>query len=290
MSGKWRALTLVVLLSCSWIYSAQALAFVKGIYISQSTAMSAKKMQYLERESKAVGIDTFIIDTMYRNSIYAIHVKNAVKRGFKFVSRIVIFPGGGTHSQVTDKHIWKKKLDLAQYAVHLGASEIQLDYIRYSVKTGSSKEKAYHVNEVIKYFRQHLPKHVKLQIDIFGEAAFKPSNTIGQNVTVFAPSLDAICPMAYPSHYEPFRLHAAKPYNTILTTVDALQRQLHKHKKINIYAYIELYNYRVPMSYAKRISYIRAQIQAARDAGAQGFYVWSARNQYGILFDVLRNS
>ncbi len=290
MSGKWKAVMLAVILSCSWIFSGQALAFVKGIYISQSTAQNPKKMHYLERESKAVGIDTFIIDTQYRNSRYAINVKNAVKRGFRVVSRIVMFPGGGRHHQITNKNIWKKKLALAQYAIHLGAKEIQLDYIRYSVKTGSSKEKAYHVNKVIKYFRKHLPKHIKLQIDIFGVAAFKPSNTIGQNVKVFAPSIDAICPMVYPSHYEPFRLHAAKPYNTVLTSVDALQRQLQNHKNINIYAYIELYNYRVPMSYAKRVSYTRAQIQAAKDAGAQGFYVWSARNQYDILFDVLRNS
>ena len=206
------------------------------------------------------------------------------------MARVVIFPGGGSHAQVTNRAIWKKKLALAKYAISLGAKEIQLDYIRYSVKTGSSKQKAHNIKKVIQYFRDSLPSDVKLQIDIFGVAAERPSNTIGQNVPLFADSLDAICPMVYPSHYEPYRYHATRPYNTVLNAVDALQKQLYNNKNVKIYAYLELYNYRYPMSTAQRISYASAQIQAAKDAGAHGYYIWSAGNKYNVLFAALRQS
>lgn len=288
MLRKCKMVLAIGILLLGWLHVNAAFAYVKGIYISQPTAQDTKKMKYLISQSKRVGINTFVIDTERRNSIYAQNVKMVQNSGIRFVSRVVLFHGGGTHAQVTDRNIWAKKLALAKYAVSLGASEIQMDYIRYNVKGHSSPDKAQNVKAVIKYFRDNLPSSVKLQIDIFGVAAHKPSNTIGQNVRLFAPYLNAICPMVYPSHYEPFRYHAVRPYNTVLTSVSALKRQLKGFNHVKVYAYIELYNYRYPMSRAQRMSYTRSQIQAAKDAGADGFYVWSARNQYGILFDVLK--
>lgn len=288
MSFKWRMMTGVIVMVLGSLTYQVAFAQVAGIYISQNTAQNTKKMNYLINQSKRVGINTFIIDTKHRNSTYARNVKMVRTNGIRFVSRVVIFPGGGTHAQVMNQGIWAKKLALAKYAVSLGAQSIQLDYIRYNVKGQSSPQKAHNIKRVIKYFRDNLPSHVKLQIDIFGVAAHKPSNTIGQNVKLFAPYLNAICPMVYPSHYEPFRYHATRPYNTVLKSVSALKRQLGRGSKVRVYAYIELYNYRYPMSRAQRMSYTRAQIQAAKDAGANGYYVWSARNQYDILFDVLK--
>jgi hypothetical protein len=279
----------VGILVLGWMHLDLAMAYVAGIYVSQHTAQNTKTMKYLISQSKRSGINTFVIDTAFRNSAYAQNIKLVRSNGIRFVSRVVMFHGGGTHAQVTNKNIWAKKLALAKYAVSLGASEIQLDYIRYSVRGGPSKSKAQNVHRVIKYFRDNLPKSVKLQIDIFGVAAHKPSNTIGQNVALFAPNLNAICPMVYPSHYEPFRYHATRPYNTVLKSVSALKRQLKGNNHVRVYAYIEIFNYRYPMSRAKRMSYTRAQIQAAKDAGADGYYVWSARNQYGVLFDALKN-
>jgi hypothetical protein len=288
MLQRWKvmaagAILVLGIFSCNIVF-AKAI----GIYISQHTASSSKKMNYLISRSKRAGVNTFIIDTAFRNTAYARNVKKVRKNGIRFVSRIVVFPKGGTHSQIMNKSIWAKKLALAKYAVALGAQEIQLDYIRYNVRGKSSPSKAQNIKRVIKYFRNNLPSRVKLQIDIFGVAAHKPSNTIGQNVKLFAPYLNAICPMVYPSHYEPFRYHATRPYNTVLKSVSALKRQLRGNSHVRVYAYIELFNYRYPMSRAKRMSYTRAQIQAAHDAGANGYYVWSARNQYGVLFDVLR--
>ena len=269
-------------------YCNAAFAYVKGIYVSQGTAENSAKMTTLIQQAKAAGVNTFVVDAAHRNTQYASNMEKLRASGIRYVARVVMFPGGGNHAQVTDPSIWAGRLALAKYAVSVGAQEIQLDYIRYSSKTGSSPLKAQYVHNVIKYFKKNLPSDVKLQIDIFGVAAHKPSNTIGQNVPMFASSLDAICPMVYPSHYEPYRYHATRPYNTVLNSVDALQTQLKNNANVKIYAYIESYNYRYPMSMSERMSYTRAQIQAAKDGGAQGFFVWSAKNQYDVLFSVLR--
>ena len=289
MTGRWKTLIVIGIMGFSWLGVATAQGYSKGIYISQHMAQNSKKMSYFIKRSKQVGINTFVVDTKRIGSkSYARNIKKMRKNGIRFVSRVVLFPGGGTYSQVNNKSIWKKKLRLAQYAVKLGASDIQLDYIRYNIRSGSSKDKRYKINEIIKYFRANLPKSVKLQIDIFGVVAKRPSHTIGQDARVFAPNVNVMAPMVYPSHYEPHRVHAKKPYKTVLTAVDGLQAQLKKRPNVAVIPWIETYNYRNKMSYAQRISYTRSQIQAARDAGAQGFYVWSARNQYEVLFKAMQ--
>lgn len=266
-------------------------AFVKGIYITQSTAESSKRMRYLIKEAKSVGISTFVIDIYYKNSRYAKNIALVKKNGIRYVARVVVFPYGGTPKQVRSKAYWEKRWRQAKYAIQLGAEAIQLDYIRYKPTQRSSSQNAKEIYEVIKFFRNRLKgTGVRLQIDIFGVAAHGHSKAIGQDVSLFANAVDAINPMVYPSHYEPFRHHAVRPYETVLDSVIALREQLgREHPHIRIHAFIELYNYRFPMSYQTRVRYIKAQMQAARDAGANGYYVWSARNKYKILFRILKD-
>lgn len=266
-------------------------AFVRGIYITQSTAENTKRMTQLIQEAKKDDVGTFIIDTDYRNTRYARNLEMVHKNGIKFVSRVVIFPHGGTRAQVTSKEYWNKRWAKAQYAISLGASAIQLDYIRYKHTNRGSAENAKDIYNVIDFFHNKLRgTKVELQIDVFGVAAHRPAIHIGQNIPLFAPLLDAVNPMVYPSHYEPFRHHAERPYHTVLDSVSALRKQLDKFPAVKVYAFIELFNYRYPMSTAKRLKYIHAQIQAAEDSGADGFYVWSARNKYSMLFQALKHA
>ena len=269
----------------------QAYAFVKGIYITQSTAQHSRRMNYLIHQAKSVGIKTFVIDIYYPNKRYARNIAKVRANGIRYVARIVVFPYGAHHHQVKSRKYWQKRWRRAQYAISLGASAIQLDYIRYKPSVRSSPQNARNIYEVIKFFRHKMQgTGVKLQIDIFGVAAHKPAVRIGQNVPLFANSVDAICPMVYPSHYEPYRHHAVRPYSTVLKSVLALRQQLRGHPHVKVFAFIELYNYRYPMSRYAKIKYIKAQMQAARDGGANGWYAWSARNKYSLLFYVLRTS
>ena len=271
-------------------FMSQASAFSRGIYITQSTAEHKAKLAHLIAESKKYGIDTFIIDVNIPSKRYAANVKSVVQQGIHYVARIVIFPHGATHAQVTDKKIWAKRLALAKYAVGLGATSIQLDYIRFRSENPASPEKAKRILTVVQYFKNELaPYHVSLQMDIFGIATLKPVHTIGHDVNLLASAVNAFCPMVYPSHYEPFRIHAVKPYETIFNAITALKKQLQPNSSVSIFAYIELFNYRFPLSPTQKMKYINAEMKAARDAGANGWYVWSATNHYAPLFRVLAN-
>ena len=267
-----------------------AYAYVKGIYITSSTASHTKRMHYLIKRAKAVGINTFVVDMYKPNKRYRKNIASVRRAGIRYVARIVIFPYGGTHSQVKSRALWEKRWRRAQYAIALGAKEIQLDYIRYKKTTRSSAQNAKNIYAVINFFRKKLRgTGVKLQIDIFGVAAHRPARTIGQDVRLFAPLLDSINPMVYPSHYEPYRHHAVRPYNTVFNSVKALRTQLHGYPHVKVYAYVELYNYRYPMNRATKIKYILAQLHAAKNAGANGWYAWSATNKYGLLFNILQS-
>lgn len=277
--------TLIFLL---FIFLGNAYAFSRGIYITQSTAQNKTKIAYLILQAKKFGIDTFVIDVNGQSKAYAASVKNIVQNGIHYVARIVIFPHGGTHIQVTDKNIWARRLNLAKYAVGLGASAIQLDYIRYRSENPPSPEKAKRIMTVVQYFKNELaPYKVSLQMDIFGIAAHKPAHTIGQDPGTLASVVNAFCPMVYPSHYEPYREHAVKPYETVFNSIAALKKQIQAHPNVAIYAYIELFNYRYKLSPEQRIKYINAEMKAAHDGGANGWYVWSATNHYSPLFRVL---
>lgn len=266
-----------------------AQAYTQGIYITQSTAQNSAKLNELITASKKYGVDTFVIDLNEKpNRTYTANVKHVIDSGITYVARVVIFPHGGTHAQVTDKKIWDKKLALAKYGADLGAKSIQLDYIRYQAEYPANPEKAKYILKVVQYFKDELkPYNISLQMDIFGVAAQKPAHTIGQDVGMLASVINAFCPMVYPSHFEPYLEHAVRPYSTIFNSVKLLKKQLVNHPDVAVYTYIELYNYRYKLSPDAKMKYIAAEIKAAKDAGSNGYYVWSPNNHYAPLFQVL---
>lgn len=281
-----------LLLACALlVLSSPLVAFHQGIYLTQITAENTSKMNKLIQNAKASGIDTFIIDVNRKNHRYEKNIAAVRQHGIRYVARIVVFPHGGTHQQVTSKQIWEKRWGHALYAIQLGADAIQLDYIRYKAKQRPSHQNALFVKSVIQYFKEKLAStgnNVKLQIDIFGVAALKPSVHIGQNAKIFAEHVDTINPMVYPSHYEPFRYHAKRPYETVYESIRSLKSQIRDHQHVRVNAFIELFNYRYPMSRVHRVGYIKAQIKAAKEGGANGWYAWSANNKYGLLFTILQ--
>ncbi len=271
------------------LMSTFVIAYPKGIYITSETARNSKKMDSLIYNAKKAGINTFVIDTYYRNQLYAQNIAKAQKAGIRYVARVVMFPHGAKGLQLLNRKIWENRWQRAQYAISLGASAIQLDYIRYHRLQPASLQNERNVYKVIQFFHNKLKNTgVQLEIDVFGVVAHRPTRTIGQNAVLFARSVDAINPMVYPSHYEPYQYYSARPYSTVLNSVRALKQQLINYPEVKVYAYIEMWNYRYPMNYEKRIRYVRAQIEGAMKGGAEGWYAWSANNHYKVLFDLLR--
>jgi hypothetical protein len=262
---------------------------VKGIYLTQYTAQNRSTMEYLIRQAKASGIDTFVIDIEYPSKQTKDNIAMVKDSGIKFVARITMFPGGGTPAQIKNPEVWQKKYNLVKLALDYGASAIQLDYIRYNTKQRPSQENAQDILKIISWYKSKLG-NTPLQIDVFGETSFGESKYIGQNAKLFAESVDVLCPMVYPSHYRPYQSHSSKPYETVHGSLNRMQDQFGENRPVNIIAYIEMANYHYPkMSGAKRMDYIKAQIKAVKDAGAEGWYAWSANNHYDYLFRVLQN-
>lgn len=278
--GAW-LLTFLLLFQAT-----QANAMTKGIYINQGTIENTKYITYLIERSKKTGIKTFIVDLERLTPNYAKNIRLIKESGISYVARIVVFPDGGKPEQVRSEAYWNKRYKLVQEAVALGADQIQLDYIRYSSKQPPSPKNAYDILKIINWFQAKTS--VPLQIDVFGISSFGPSKYIGQDIKLFANSVEAICPMVYPSHYEPFKKHAVTPYETVYSSLMAIRKQFdNKPLRFKLIPYIELSNYRFPLSKEKKLAYIHAQIQAAENANADGWYVWSPQNYYDNLFHVL---
>jgi hypothetical protein len=204
------------------------------------------------------------------------------------VARIVMFPDGGTPAQIKNPAVWQKKYALIQQAIALGANQIQLDYIRYNTKQKPSAENAQDIYKIISWYKNKLSgQNIPLQVDVFGVASFGESKYIGQNIKLFSQTVDAICPMVYPSHYVPFPVHFNKPYNTVYDSLSSIKQQFDNKMPVKVYAYIELSNYHFPMTKAKKIEYIKAQLNAVHAAGADGWYAWSPHNRYDNLFNIL---
>jgi hypothetical protein len=260
----------------------------QGIYLQQYTAQAPKRLERLIDNSLDVGVNTFVVDLWSQQKSYRKGIEHIQERGLRYVPRIVMFADGGNHEQVHSREVWEDRMKLAQYAMDMGAKEIQLDYIRYSSKTAPSPQNALDVREVLRFFKKKINERgAQLQIDVFGEVGYGPSVHIGQDMGLFAPTVDAVCPMVYPSHYQPYEEHVNQPFETVHSSLMGIRRQI-GDSPVSVFAYIELFNHRFKLTTEQRVDYIREQLRAVREANAQGWIAWSAGNHYDILFDVMR--
>lgn len=284
----------VLLTLFSLLFSTSVFAWDRGIYLTQYTLEDPKKLDYLIRESKATGINTFVIDHEYYNSRYAPSIAKVKDAGIKVVTRIVVFSDGGNKQQLQDQKHWEEKLALAYDAIKAGTDTIQLDYIRYSSKMPANPQHAHDVYKVIKWFKSKMDaKGVPMEIDIFGEVSYYPSLHIGQDIELFADSVNGVNPMVYPSHYWPYQKYSADPYGTVKNSLNALVGKFNNNPPFKVHAFIEAANYHYikKTSDAQKREYLLKQIRAVEDAtNVSGWYVWSANNVYENLFIVLKNN
>lgn len=263
---------------------------VRGIYINQSTLENTVRLQELIKKSKEVGINTFVVDLIVFSKNYQRGIDLIKKNGLRYVARIVVFPDGGNENQIKSLAYRQKRMRYVEAAINHGADAIQLDYVRYSTKRSASAQNAKDIKEVIKWFKIEVAKHhVPLQVDIFGEVSFKESSHIGQNIKVFADTIDGACPMVYPSHFVPFKQNFHKPYEIVYSSLSALKKQFDNQPPFKLIPYIEASNYHYSMSSGEKQRYILAQIRAVEDVNADGWYVWSPNNIYHSLFQALSN-
>lgn len=267
-----------------------ASAQVRGIYVTQWNFENTTFLNYLIKHAKASGIDTFVIDLEKPSPRYQQNIALLKQNNIQYVARIIMFPDGAPPYAINDPSFWQRRYPLVDTAVKWGANQIQLDYIRYTHKIAASPEHAKNIYNIIQWYKTKLSgQNIPLQVDVFGIASFGESSHIGQNIKMFSQTVDAICPMVYPSHYTPFAYHFAHPYETIYDSLKGIQQQFANKMPTKLVPYIELTNYHFPMTHDKTLEYIKAQLKAVEAANADGWYAWSPHNRYDNLFYILEN-
>ena len=196
--------------------------------------------------------------------------------------------GGKAWANPHDRRAWKYVVDVAAAAARAGFDEIQFDYVRFpsdgdvasAVYPGATETPpAEVIASFLRYASERLrPLGVRVSADVFGLAATLDVG-IGQHPRLLAPYLDAIYPMAYPSHYRPGEYGLpdpnAAPGPTVAATMRDFRRELAGHRTAII---PWLQDFSLGRYYSP--DDVRAQIDAALDGGSAGFLLWNASGEY----------
>lgn len=202
-----------------------------------------------------------------------------------------------------DTYLWKYNVAVAKEAAKVGFNEIQFDYVRFPASNGGKldKELDYRnpngeskpetIQKYLKYARKELePLEVYISADIYGQVSSSNDDMgLGQHWEVISNEVDAISPMAYPSHYGKgvygIPVPDAEPYKTIYyTTLDGLNRNYNLKYPAQVRPWLQAFTAKwvkgyIP--YGKRE--IEAQVKALKDLGVNQYLLWSPSNRYGIV-------
>jgi hypothetical protein len=191
---------------------------------------------------------------------------------------------------------WAYSIAVAREAAERGFQEIQLDYLRFPgdgrlgaarySKPSTQETRRHAITSYLERAREALaPTSTAVAVDLFGYTAFNQDDTgVGQRVEDLAPRVDYLCPMAYPSAYHRgipgYPNPMTHPYEIVRETVRRMRERAGPAARVRpwIQDFRDYAFDRRPFGVAE----VRAQMQAARDAGAAGWMIWNPRNQYTV--------
>jgi hypothetical protein len=187
-----------------------------------------------------------------------------------------------------DKRVWKYNVDLGVAAAEAGFDEIQFDYVRfptdgdvsaavYDPRTKDTKGRV--IAAFLEYASGRLhPLGVRVSADLFGLSATRNMG-IGQRPSLLAEHVDALYPMVYPSHFGAGEYNLPDPNAEPGRTVALALRDFDIAMRGSGARLVPwLQDFSLGRTYTLRD--VRDQIQAARDAGAEGFMLWNAAGVY----------
>jgi hypothetical protein len=187
-----------------------------------------------------------------------------------------------------DRRVWKYNVDIAAAAARAGFDEILFDYVRFPsdgdvesavYRNRGSLAKRDAVPAFLRYAARRLePLGVRVSAAVFGLSASRDLG-IGQLPRRMAPHLDHVYAMTYPSLFGPGELGLADPSRSPGATVDRALRDFDralKGRDVLLVSWVQDFSFSVPYG----IQQVRAQIEAARRAGAKGYLLWNAEGLY----------
>lgn len=192
-----------------------------------------------------------------------------------------------------DRRVWKYNADIAVAAARAGFDEIMFDYVRfpsdgdvssavYPNRGRLSKREA--VPAFLRYASRRLRPHgVRVSAALFGLSASRDLG-IGQLPRRFAPHVDTVYAMTYPSLFGPGELGledpSRAPGETVARALAQFEKRLRGHDVLLV-PWVQDFSF----SRAYGLPEVQAQVDAARVAGSKGFLLWNAEGLYtdGVL-------
>jgi hypothetical protein len=191
-------------------------------------------------------------------------------------------------------------IGLAVELAQAGVDEVQLDYVRFPTNgwrgdfTHDLASIAARRREVITGFVAAVHDTLRcmgclLSADLFGIMAWdRPEDLAltGQHIGDLASHLDVICPMIYPSHFEPgFEGRTRPADHPDYFIAEGVRRfRAQAGDRVPVRPWLQAFPWRVARYDAE---YVLAQILAAQDAGAGGWCLWNPSGRYEPILDAL---
>ncbi|MFA4858212.1 MAG: putative glycoside hydrolase [Candidatus Margulisiibacteriota bacterium] len=220
------------------------------------------------------------------------------------------------------REVWEYNYLIAELAAWSGVDEVQYDYVRFPTdgrvknavythqnkeggRTGESQAGLSRTQNIAAFLasaRQRLRKYnVALTADIFGVTAWqgrRDVENLGQDIRLLAGSVDAICPMLYPSHfargYDGFAFPGNEPYyfvqkgiaqiQSILVSSESIGKSVNRQQTCKVIPWIQGFGWGTTIFGP---DYISKQIRAAQDEKVTRFLIWNAANNYANAFRAL---
>jgi hypothetical protein len=188
--------------------------------------------------------------------------------------------------------LWQPNIDLAVEAAGMGFDEIQYDYIRFpsdgdlsTADFGPNYTEDGRVAAIVDFLKeshkQLQPTGAKLAVDVFGIVAiYGDDQGIGQRLADIAPVVDYVCPMVYPSHFDPTAIDVGgdpndHPYETIQLSL-ALAKEKMPGLEMKLRPWLQ--DFDLGRKYTTED--VKVQIQASDEADTSGWMLWNAANEY----------
>lgn len=193
--------------------------------------------------------------------------------------------GGYTNPFSSD--VWEYNIAIGEEAARLGVDDILYDYVRrpdafmnqlrFPLQGGQSPEDA-----IVGFLEASRPRihaaGARLGASVFGIAATHPDQ-IAQPIPRIAETVDYVAPMVYPSHWGPNEygvVHPnASPYDIVFRSLSEFQRQV-EGTDATVLGWLQDFSLGIEYGPAE----VRAQIEAAADAGVLDFLLWDAAATY----------
>lgn len=206
---------------------------------------------------------------------------------------IVLNPDGSPYGQYGgytnpfNEQVWEYNISIAEEAARLGVDDVLYDYVRrpdafldqlrFPLQGEQTPEEA-----ILGFLEASQPRihaaGARVGASVFGIAATHPDQ-IAQPIPAMSELVDYVAPMVYPSHWGPNEYGVvdpnSSPYDIVFRSLSEFQNQV-AGTNATVLGWLQDFSLGVDYGPAE----VRAQIEAAEDAGVVDFLLWDAATTY----------